>query len=511
MSFAAGILYRVGNAVLLLKRGNDGDHPGTWCLPGGKREGDESTWEAACRESSEEVGFRPEPHAGSLLEHTSNFTTYGVALAQQFTPVLNSEHSAAVWAPLHQLPAPLHPGLAPLLFNMSASTALDTLSAREFDGNGWFEVKRNPLSKVGIFPYSGAQLGMTGEDAQRVYQVLRPPEELAAPECIESFKLLPWVDNHTMIGPAAQKLMDQALPAEAKGVHGVIGEQVFFEDGVLYGNIKTFSDSLAELIDAGKRELSAGYRCRYDMTPGVFEGRPYDAVQRQIRGNHLALVKQGRMGSDVAVMDQFTFSFDAKEIIMAEAVKDEGEGGAGMTLADAVKMLKELAPQVAALNAAMAATAKPATPAVTDEGKETPAASPELVAEVEDAKEKIVAMDAAHKATVKALEEMKANGTRVVLADIAARDALVARLTPVVGVFDHALMTTQEVAEYGCKHEKIGLADVPAASARYALDAFLKAVPKAAPASVAMDAGFATPAAGGLVGGFLARTQKAAA
>jgi len=505
MTYAAGILFLAAGQVLLLLRGDDCDEPGTWGLPGGKIEPGETPSEAAIRECQEEVGFDPSQLPLLPMHDDGHFATFRVRLPAPFDPVLNSEHRGFVWAPLSDLPTPLHPGLAPLLLPMSAAT--DTLSARQYDGNGWFEVKKNPISKVGVFPYSGAQLGKTGEDAQRTYLVLRPPEELASPECIESFKLLPWVDNHTMIGPAFQKVMDTALPAEAKGVHGVIGEQVFFEDGVLYGNIKTFSDSLAELIDAGKRELSAGYRCRYDFTPGVFEGQAYDAVQRQIRGNHLALVKQGRMGADVAVMDQFTFSFDAKELIMADPEKkpaaDEGDAGAGMTLADAVKMLKELAPQVAALNAAMAATAKPA-------GEEPKPAAEALTAEVEDMKDKAVAMDAALKTVSTQLAEFKANSTREVLKDIAVRDALVARLTPVIGTFDHAEMTSAEVAAYGCKHEAIGLGDVPAAAAVYALDAFLKAAPKAAPAAdtrtVAMDAAIVP---GGLVAGMLKRVSAA--
>jgi len=510
MTYAAGILYRAGDRVLLLKRGYDCDEPGTWGLPGGKIEPGETPGQAAIRESTEETGFDPTGFPLDLLREDGQYTTFFTPLPAPFEPVLNSEHSESVWAPLNELPAPLHPGLAPLLTPMS--TATDTLSARQYDGNGWFEVKRNPISKVGVFPYSGGQLGKTGADAARIFQVLRPAEELASPECIESFKLLPWVDNHTMIGPAAQKMMDQALPAEAKGVHGVIGEQVFFEDGVLYGNIKTFSDSLAELIDAGKRELSAGYRCRWDFTPGVFEGQSYDAVQRQIRGNHLALVKEGRMGADVAVMDQFTFSFDAKEIIMADPEKkpaaDEGEGGASMTLADALKMLKELAPQVAALQAAVSGMAKPADEVVVDKdpGTSPPAAGTEVV-EVEDTKQ--VAMDAQLKSISTQFATFKANTTRDVLKDMAVRDALVARLTPVIGVFDHAELTAAEVAAYGCKHEKIGLTGVPPEAAVYALDAYLKAAPKAAPATVAMDSANTDPGTGSVVGQYLQSTRAA--
>lgn len=487
MTYAAGILYRVGNRVLLLKRGDDCDQPGTWGLPGGKAEAGETAMQAACRESMEETGFAPDD-LGRLrvLEQTERFTTFGATLPQEFNPVLNSEHRGFLWAPLDQLPAPLHPGLAPLLLGMQSTTAADTTSARQYDGNGWFEVKRNPLSKAGIFPYSGAQLGITGPDADRIFQVLRPPEELADPACIESFKLIPWVNDHTMLGPNLQKVTDQAAAAEAKGVHGVVGENVFFEGGTLYGNIKAFSDSLAELINTGKRELSAGYRCVYDMVAGVFEGQHYDAVQRQIRGNHLALVKAGRMGPGVAVMDHFTFTVDAKEFIMAD--KETKDEASGMTLADVIKVVGEMAPQLAALNAAIAKIGTPAAPAAAAvEDKPAEGDTGGMAAELEDAKETIAAMDTSLKATVKAMDDMKANGTREFLKAVAERDDLARRLVPVVGAFDHALMTTEEVAAYGC--EKLAI-KAPAAAARFALDAYLQARPTVMPAAFAtgMDA-----------------------
>src|SRR5512146_542332 len=64
-------------------------------------------------------------------------------------------------------------------------------SARILDQNGFFEVKRNPISKVGVFPYSGRSIG--AENPDQIYRVYRPAEELGSAECIESFKLLPFV------------------------------------------------------------------------------------------------------------------------------------------------------------------------------------------------------------------------------------------------------------------------------------------------------------------------------
>jgi uncharacterized protein len=226
--------------------------------------------------------------------------------------------------------------------------ASDSESSRSTDINEFIEIKDNPISKVGVFPYLGSQISPDLEP-DKIYQVYRPEEELNNPETIDSFKLIPWTDEHAMLGSKESGL----TPAEQKGVHGVVGESVHFEDGYLKGNLKVFSTKLAELIDAGKKELSIGYRCLYELASGVFKGQKYDAVQRQIRGNHLALVDEGRSGRDVAVLDHFKFTFDAKGIVMPDIDnKPEGEGSdEEMTLESLANMVKALAERVEAMSA----------------------------------------------------------------------------------------------------------------------------------------------------------------
>ena len=472
---AAGILYRAGDSVLLLLRsGNTADFPLHWGLPGGHIEEGETPEQAAIRESQEEIGQAP-TDALCILDYADGFTTYGINVAEPFAPALNPEHLGYVWAPLAALPQPLHPGVAATL---AALPALGVgMDAREYDGNGWFEIKANPISKAGIFPYSGRQLGLTGPDADRIFNVLRPPEELGDPECVESFKLLPWIDDHVMLGPVAQEMTDRALPAEKKGVQGVIGEEVFFKDGVLYANIKAFSSTLAALIQAGKRELSAGYRCIYDMTAGVWNGLRYDAIQRKIRGNHLALVTEGRMGPDVAVMDHFTFTFDAKELEMAEENKGGEGGGAGsMTLEQVASLVGELAPQVAKLTEAFAklspgaATATPAEPAGDKGDNAAPAAG--AAAPAPEAKKDGEGGEGTPAGS--GMDE------RAFVERIAKRDDLAAKISQHVGTFDHKSMTLDDVVAYGC--DKLGIkADKIVQAA--VLDGYLQAKPAATPAA----------------------------
>lgn len=475
---AAGILYRSGDSVLLLLRSaNAGDFPLHWGFPGGGIEEGETAEQAALRESQEEIGQAPTDPL-CVIDYDDGFTTFGLNVAEPFAPVLNPEHLGYVWAPLAALPQPLHPGVAATLARLPALGV--GMDAREYDGNGWFEIKANPISKAGIFPYSGRQLGLTGPDADRIFNVLRPPEELADPECVESFKLLPWIDDHVMLGPVAQEMTDRALPAEKKGVQGVIGEEVFYKDGTLYANIKAFSSTLAALIEAGKRELSAGYRCIYDMTAGVWNGLRYDAIQRKIRGNHLALVSEGRMGPDVAVMDHFTFTFDAKELEMAEENKGGEGGGAGsMTLEQCVAMVSELAPQVAKLTEAFAklSPGAAATPAATEvdnnsmsgDKDATPAAgaaAPAAPAKKDDGGEGTPAGSG--------MDE------RAFVARIAKRDDLAAKISQHVGTFDHKSMTLDDVVAYGC--DKLGIkADKGQEAAMLA--GYLQAKPAGTPAA----------------------------
>lgn len=114
------------------------------------------------------------------------------------------------------------------------------MTKRQYDLNGWLEVKDNPISKVGVFDYLGFEIG--APIPEKIYKVYRPQEELASTETINSFKLMPFVDEHEMLGK-------DGTPAETKGIQGVIGEQVYFEYPYLRSNIKILSNSALNQIE----------------------------------------------------------------------------------------------------------------------------------------------------------------------------------------------------------------------------------------------------------------------
>jgi hypothetical protein len=62
---------------------------------------------------------------------------------------------------------------------------------------------------------------------------------------------------------------------------------------------------IIQAIDGGKRELSNGYASEIEIADGETEdGQHYDAIQRNIRGNHVAVVEKGRAGPMCRIADE---------------------------------------------------------------------------------------------------------------------------------------------------------------------------------------------------------------
>lgn len=382
-------------------------------------------------------------------------------------------------------------------------------TGRIYDTNGWAEIRDNPISKVGVFEYSGAQIGHPELDPNKIYKVYRPQEELDNEETINSFKLVPWTDDHAMLGAED----DGMTPAEKKGVHGVVGEDIYFDDGYLKANLKVFSNKLAQLIDNGKKDLSIGYKCLYEKNAGVYNGESYDFIQKNIRGNHLALVEEGRSGHDVAVLDHFKFTFDTKGLVMPdidkakeEEVKDEGEV---MSLEECTAAIKEL---MAMMKNKVADEENPESEEkvrhegdknakdaegkykdfvnkadVTDEDEEKE--KEDISEDADESKpdgdtDKPAGMDAALKRITRDIKAIKAMDAKSFLVEISRRNELARRLSNLIGTFDHSEKTFDEVASYGVK--KLGL-KCKAGHEQSVLEGYLAAARSSTPAAIAQD------------------------
>lgn len=455
---AAGILYRASDTgrVLLLMRPRDAENGGMWAFPAGHIEPGETPAQAAARESQEEIGHAPVA-LRQLKSTVEGFVLFFCA-EPEFAPVLNEESDGFLWADPKTLPSPLHPGIFEAVgqygqdmsqqFQSDLFDALDE-SSRRFDYNGWFTVDSNPLSKVGVFEYLGRSVDPAA-DPDHMVMVYRPPEELGSPDTIESFKLLPWIDDHVMLGSEEAGLM----PAERKGIQGVIGEQVYFDQdsGTLFGNIKVMSEAMANLISTGKKELSCGYRCTYERADGITpDGKPYQYVQRNIRGNHLALVDSGRMGPEVHVLDRLD---EGKEPPVADEKKD-GEAKGGLTLDEAKEHLKTILPIIAEMQKLLGGAGESkadGVPTNANGGEKKPAVQ-EKDDDDEESKDSDESKPGASDPKEKAEEEAKAGMDAIerrVEARIAAKASLYGDLSAVVGAFDHSEMTIEAMATYGC-------------------------------------------------------------
>jgi uncharacterized protein len=206
------------------------------------------------------------------------------------------EHSEPDGADRADAQPPLAPALSREL-RAANDMALDRNSVRRLDADGRMHVDQSNISKATVNPYRGSEIPdaeALGLDPNRVYRLLRHPDELA--KAVPTFNNLPILSEH-------QPVSADEHPAEL--VIGSTGTDAAFEPPYLKNSLVFWPQSAIDAIESGqKRELSSAYRYTADMTPGVYEGMPYDGVMRNIVGNHVACVVEGRAGHDVVVGDQ---------------------------------------------------------------------------------------------------------------------------------------------------------------------------------------------------------------
>lgn len=174
--------------------------------------------------------------------------------------------------------------------------AFDRASVRRYDVDGRLHVAMANISKANICGYLGAEIPGAEEmglDLARVYQLLRAPEELAMGA--STFNNLPLLNRHIPVS---------AAKPEKEFIIGSTGTDASFEAPYLRNSLVIWDAKGIEGVESDEqREISCGYRYEPDMTVGEYEGQRYDGVMRNIRGNHVALVKTGRAGPDVVIGD----------------------------------------------------------------------------------------------------------------------------------------------------------------------------------------------------------------
>lgn len=180
---------------------------------------------------------------------------------------------------------------------------------------------------------------------------LIPEEELLKPAVLASLAGKPVTREHPTSGRvttdnAAQvsvgSLMDEVTYDEVGGfvkVRMIVHRQ----DGIDY-------------IDQGNTQVSVGRVCKMDPTPGTHpKFGAYDAVQRDIRFNHLAITRAGRAGPDVALrVDSADFAIqeppmptiEERFAALPDAVRTDGS--------DLLRLVEDAMTEIAALRKGLA-------------------------------------------------------------------------------------------------------------------------------------------------------------
>lgn len=132
----------------------------------------------------------------------------------------------------------------------------------------------------------------------RIQRELRLPE--ANQKALTGFGLKPYTTEHPPVLLDAQNAKQYA--------QGMTDSTVYYDPkaGFVRGVVAVFdSDAIASIMDGRTVEISAGYQCAVRNEPGTWRGERYDAVQEELRPNHVAGTVKGRAGSEVRFLNLF--------------------------------------------------------------------------------------------------------------------------------------------------------------------------------------------------------------
>lgn len=181
------------------------------------------------------------------------------------------------------------------------------LAGAMFDADGF--LRDSPcVARAGIYVY-------TNPDGT-VRREYRPPEEVFASDALSSFVGKPITVGHPKDGKVTSK-------TAKKVAIGSILSPGYHKEAELVGcDIIIHSPQLI----GENRELSLGYRVDLEETPGIApNGEPYDAIQRNIRVNHLAVVAKARAGMKARLNLDGDEVHESEEIQMSKIKIDSAE------------------------------------------------------------------------------------------------------------------------------------------------------------------------------------------
>ena len=198
----------------------------------------------------------------------------------------------------------------------------ENISRREPEG--YLICLNVPVARTGVQEYLPSELGLPEPD-DRLIPVCRPEEEVFSPACVASFEGMPVTDDHPS-APDGVTAENSRYLIRGHAQHVRRGSGA--ESDLLLADLMITDPVLVEEILTGKREISCGYTYTLCEEDGKL-------IQREIRGNHVAVVDTGRAGPRVSIRDQEPKGAAAKlQCTSAPASPDSGPGRSARGLPD---------------------------------------------------------------------------------------------------------------------------------------------------------------------------------
>lgn len=223
---------------------------------------------------------------------------------------------------------------------------------------------------------------------------LRPPEEVFHPDSMQSLAEVCVTNDHP-----SEEL--NSVNTKKYSV-GFVGEKVDRQENFMTVKITVIdAKSIDEIFNGQKQELSCGYNCDIENVTGNYDGQPYDAIQRNIRYNHLAIVPRGRAGSEARVR------MDSNSAMMIEEKRDGVENKNQLSSVKDGEEIPMTKIKIDGIEYEVSETVAPLMQVKLDSLDKTVSATSELQKEIETLKGKCDGLDASLKAKDSEIENLK--------------------------------------------------------------------------------------------------------
>jgi hypothetical protein len=246
------------------------------------------------------------------------------------------------------------------------------------------------ITRTGVFEYQDADGNTWGE--------YREAEEVFDGDSLDSFRMVVVTDDH----PAA--MVDSSNVRDVQVGH--VGSDVRRDGDFVRASLTITDPEVIRSINDGKVELSCGYFAQVVQDPGVApDGTPYTSRQTKIRGNHLALVDQGRAGPECRLQLDARDAITREDILMPKKQNTKRKdakvivGGVEFDVPDEVaEAMSEMSEKIEEQAAELAKLEEPAAEMPESEMSEGESMESEAVVEAEDGDKPEPAADAEHEA-----------------------------------------------------------------------------------------------------------------